>query len=61
MANKCHPPLPHCKTVTSVTPSAALQNCNIGQIRVNMESRQPVEWVTEDNYKYATTPSPAQS
>ena len=22
------------------------------QIRVNMESRQPVEWVTEENYKF---------
>ncbi len=45
MANKCHPP------------SAPLQNCNTCQIRVNMESRQPVEWVTEENYKYTTIPS----
>ena len=22
------------------------------QVRVNMESRQPVEWVTEENYKF---------
>jgi methionyl-tRNA synthetase len=39
-------------------PPPPLQNCNTGQIRVNMESRQPVEWVTEENYKYATIPSP---
>ncbi len=24
----------------------------VSQVRVNMESRQPVEWVTEENYKF---------
>ena len=28
------------------------KSVTFSQVRVNMESRQPVEWVTEENYKF---------